>query len=129
MKENFVRGFITSKLLSQEAAKTAVADSEEFKTQLAEAKEQLLQKTFIVNKVKELATDEAVKQRYDEFAKEQSTKEEVRARHILVSTEEEAKAIAEELKKGGRAGKKKGSRRRSGGTRRSGVVEPGIRER
>ena len=101
VKENFVRGFITSKLLSQEAAKTAVADSEEFKTQLAEAKEQLLQKTFIVNKVKELATDEAVKQRYDEFAKEQSTKEEVKARHILVATEEEAKAIAEELKKGG----------------------------
>lgn len=100
IKENFINGFITSKLITLEVAKTSIADSADFKKQLAEAKEQLAQKTFIMNKVKELTTDAAIKQRYDQFAKEQSEKEEIKARHILVATEAEAKAIEEELKKG-----------------------------
>ena len=38
---------------------------------------------------------------YDDAIKQMAASEEVRARHILVATEDEAKAILAELKKGG----------------------------
>ena len=45
-------------------------------------------------------TDEAMHKVYDEAVKQMANEEEVHARHILVSTEDEAKAIEAELKKG-----------------------------
>jgi len=45
-------------------------------------------------------TDEALRQTYDEAVKSMSGQEEVRARHILVESEDEAKAILEQLKGG-----------------------------
>lgn len=100
VKDNFIRGYITSKLISQEAEKSNITQSEDFIKQLADAKEQLMQKLFVMQKVKELTTDEVLKARYDQFVQDQSSKEEVRARHILVATEEEAKAILVEIKNG-----------------------------
>ena len=49
---------------------------------------------------KAATTDEAMKKVYDEAAKQISGEQEVHARHILVETEDEAKAIKAELKKG-----------------------------
>jgi peptidyl-prolyl cis-trans isomerase C len=45
-------------------------------------------------------TDEAMREVYNDAVKSMSGQEEVRARHILVETEEEAKAILEQLKAG-----------------------------
>jgi peptidyl-prolyl cis-trans isomerase C len=45
-------------------------------------------------------TPEAMKKVYDEAVKQMGTEQEVRARHILVPTEEEAKAVLAEIKKG-----------------------------
>lgn len=101
VQENFIRGYVTSKLITEEAQKTGLENSGAFKEQLADMKEQLLQKLFILEKIKELAPETAVRERYDAFVKEQSQKEEIKARHILVSTEKEANEITEELKKGG----------------------------
>ena len=101
VRENFIKNIITVKLITEEATKANVTESDEYKELLAEAKEELQQKVFVLGKLKDLATDEAVQQRYEQFVKEQSEKEEVKARHILVATEDEAKAIAEEIKKGG----------------------------
>ena len=49
---------------------------------------------------KAATTDEAMKKVYEEASKQITGEMEVHARHILVETEDEAKAIAEELKKG-----------------------------
>jgi len=49
---------------------------------------------------KAATTDEAMKKVYDEAAKQIEGEQEVHARHILVETEDEAKAIEAELKKG-----------------------------
>ena len=45
-------------------------------------------------------TDDAMKKVYEEASKQITGEVEVRARHILVETEDEAKAVVEELKKG-----------------------------
>jgi peptidyl-prolyl cis-trans isomerase C len=45
-------------------------------------------------------TDEALHQTYDEAVRSMAGQEEVRARHILVESEDEAKAILEQLKGG-----------------------------
>ena len=45
-------------------------------------------------------TDEAMRQVYEEAVKSMGGQEEVRARHILVDSEEEAKAILEQIKNG-----------------------------
>jgi peptidyl-prolyl cis-trans isomerase C len=49
---------------------------------------------------KAATTDEAMKKVYEDASKQISGEQEVHARHILVETEEEAKAIEDELKKG-----------------------------
>src|ERR1700754_514813 len=49
---------------------------------------------------KTATTDEAMKKVYEEASKQITGEQEVHARHILVETEDEAKAIAAELKKG-----------------------------
>ena len=49
---------------------------------------------------KAAVTDEAMHKVYDEAVKTMSGEQEVHARHILVATEDEAKAIVAELKKG-----------------------------
>src|ERR1700733_12591710 len=45
-------------------------------------------------------TDEAMHKVYDEAVKQMANEQEVHARHILVTTEDEAKAVAAALKKG-----------------------------
>src|SRR5947209_450163 len=45
-------------------------------------------------------TDDAMKKVYEQASKEITGEQEVHARHILVETEDEAKAVEEELKKG-----------------------------
>ena len=49
---------------------------------------------------KAATTDEAMKKVYEDASKQITGEQEVHARHILVETEDEAKAIADELKKG-----------------------------
>ena len=50
--------------------------------------------------VKDNMTDDAVKARYDRFLKENPPLDEVRARHILVETEEQARAVIVRVGKG-----------------------------
>jgi peptidyl-prolyl cis-trans isomerase C len=57
--------------------------------------DELLQKTG-----KAALTDQALRDTYQEAVKQMGDEEEVRARHILVENEDEAKAIAADLKKG-----------------------------
>ena len=52
------------------------------------------------DEAKAALTDEAMRQVYEEAVKSMGGQEEVRARHILVETEDEAKAILEALKGG-----------------------------
>lgn len=89
------------RLLSEAAEKAKLGDNADVKKQLQAAREQVLQQAYLDRKVKEDVTEAKLKARYDELIKQQPQEEEVHARHILVSSEADAKAALEEVKKGG----------------------------
>jgi peptidyl-prolyl cis-trans isomerase C len=86
------------------AAKAAedkkVADQKEFKSRLTFIRNKLLMETLLQDVGKAAVTPEATKKVYDEASKQMGGEEEVHARHILVPTEDEAKAVLAEIKKG-----------------------------
>ena len=87
-------------MVTQAADKKNLADSPDFKRRLAFLRSKLLMGYELQQEAKTALTDEALKQTYDEAVKSMSGQEEVRARHILVEGEDEAKAILEQLKAG-----------------------------
>src|SRR6202034_2185833 len=68
--------------------------------QIALARNKVLMEAELQKAAEKAETDEALHKVYDEAIKERPPEEEVRARHILVATEEEAKAIEAQLKQG-----------------------------
>ncbi|NQW54515.1 MAG: peptidylprolyl isomerase [Rhodospirillales bacterium] len=91
---------IDSKLVVQEGKKTKTNDDPAFKKRMAFVEEQVLQDFWIQREIARLVTLEKIQQRYQERLKSMPPEEEVHARHILVATEDEAKALIAELKKG-----------------------------
>jgi peptidyl-prolyl cis-trans isomerase C len=62
--------------------------------------DRLLQEAYVNRAIEEAETEDRLRARYAAFVKEKVGKEEVRARHILVATEADAKTIIAELDKG-----------------------------
>ena len=87
-------------MVTQAADKKNLADNPDFKRRLAFLRSKLLMGYELQQEAKTALTDEALKQTYDEAVKSMSGQEEVRARHILVEGEDEAKAILDQLKGG-----------------------------
>jgi peptidyl-prolyl cis-trans isomerase C len=94
-------GYLTDvTLVAQAAEKQKIADTPEFKRREAFMRNKLLMSALLEAHSKAAATDEELHKVYDEQVKPMGAEEEVRARHILVETEDEAKAIAEQIKGG-----------------------------
>ena len=99
-KENVLSFLIDMKIVSKEAEDKKIADRDDFKTRLAFARNRLLMDNLLAVEGKAATTDENMKKVYEEAAKQISGEEEVHARHILVETEDQAKKVEEDLKKG-----------------------------
>ena len=91
---------IDSKLVVQEGKKTKTNEDPAFKKRMAFVEEQVLQDFWIQREISRLVTLEKIQAKYQERLKSMPPEEEVHARHILVATEDEAKAIIADLKKG-----------------------------
>ena len=91
---------IDSKLVVQEGRKNKVTEDPAFKKRMAFVEDQVLQDFWIQREIARKVTAEKLQERYEERLKSLPAEEEVHARHILVSTEDEAKALIAELKKG-----------------------------
>src|ERR1700742_3182086 len=98
--ENVLSFLIDMKIVSKAAEDKKVEDSEDFKKRLAFTRNRLLMDSLLASEGKAATTDDAMKKVYEEASKQISGEQEVHARHILVETEDDAKAIEEELKKG-----------------------------
>jgi peptidyl-prolyl cis-trans isomerase C len=99
-KENVLSFLIDMKIVAKAAEDKKIEDRDDFKKRLAFARNRLLMDNLLAVEGKAATTDEAMKKVYDDAAKQISGEQEVHARHILVETEDEAKAVEEELKKG-----------------------------
>ncbi len=91
---------IDSKLVVADGRKNKVADEAAFKKRMAFVEEQVIQDYWLQREIAKKVTSEKMQQRYEERLKNMPSEEEVHARHILVSTEDEAKALIADLKKG-----------------------------
>jgi peptidyl-prolyl cis-trans isomerase C len=100
-KREYLITFVGDMLLVAKAAEAKkMADSNEFKQKLAYARTKLLMETYLQSEAKAAVTDAELHKVYDEAIGQMKAEPEVHARHILVETEDEAKAVAAELKKG-----------------------------
>jgi peptidyl-prolyl cis-trans isomerase C len=91
---------VTGRLLAAAGRKAKLADDPEVKKRLADAQDRIIEDVYINRAVEAGVTDAKLHEQYEKFLKEQKPKEEVSARHILVATEDEAKAIIAQLDKG-----------------------------
>jgi peptidyl-prolyl cis-trans isomerase C len=87
-------------LMTQAPDAQKIADSADFKQQLEYTRKKLLMAKLLDTEAKKAATEDAMRKVYDDATKQMQPEEEVHARHILVESEDEAKAVREELQKG-----------------------------
>src|ERR1700720_1329357 len=99
-KENVLAFLIDMKIVAKAAEDKKVENNEDYKKRLAFTRNRLLMDSLLAVEGKAATTDEAMKKVYEEASKQITGEQEVHARHILVETEDEAKAVADELKKG-----------------------------
>ncbi len=91
---------VAREIFMQEARKRGLDASEDYKNQLELARQTILiRELFADFQKKNPVTDAEIQAEYDKFVKENGGKE-YRARHILVESEDQAKALIAEIKKG-----------------------------
>jgi peptidyl-prolyl cis-trans isomerase C len=91
---------IDLKLMSQAADEQGLRDDQLFKLRLEYLTDRALRRAFSKVAINDTITPEAIKAEYDKQVAAIPDEDEVHARHILVSTEDDAKAIKAELDAG-----------------------------
>ena len=99
-KDNVLAFLIDMKIVSKAAEDKKIENNDDFKKRLAFTRNRLLMDSLLASEGKAATTDDAMKKVYEEASKQITGEQEVRARHILVETEDEAKAVKAELDKG-----------------------------
>ena len=84
---------VQQRLLALEARRRGLHQSEEARRRLALAEERILGNVLVETVIDDAVTDETIQRIYEEQVRLIPLGEEVRARHILVQTQEEAVAI------------------------------------
>jgi peptidyl-prolyl cis-trans isomerase C len=95
-----IKQMIDQKLVAQAARQANLQNDPEVKARVAQLEERVLEQTLVGRAVSAEVTEAKVRARYDQVTKETPAQDEVRARHILTDTADQAKAVITELKKG-----------------------------
>jgi len=96
-KPFLLRVLIDMKVMAQAGAAAGMADTPLFQQRLEYLKDRSLRRAYFAEQIAAGVTEEAVRAEYDKFVADFTPAPEIRASHILVPTEEEAKAIKAEL--------------------------------
>jgi peptidyl-prolyl cis-trans isomerase C len=99
-KDNVLGFLIDLQIVAKAAEDKKIENTDDFKKRLTFTRKRLMMDSLLAAEGKAATTEEAMKKVYEEAAKQITGEVEVRARHILVETEDEAKAVIDELKKG-----------------------------
>ena len=91
---------IDMKLVARKAAAEKMAEDPEFTRRLSYMRERALMETLFGRLSKDAVTDAALREIYDQAAKAQKSEPEVKARHILVPTEAEARIALKRVRDG-----------------------------
>ncbi len=100
-REAYVLDYLIDlRLVARKAAAEKMGESADAARRLAYYRDKVMMETLLGKVAKDGATDAAMKQVYDDAAAKQTSEEEISARHILVPTEDEAKAALKRVKGG-----------------------------
>lgn len=88
---------VNSKLALQAANKENIKQSPEFAEQLKAMEDDLARQMYLDKRVEQSVTDEEVQKIYNEYVAKFEPQKEVKAKHILVDTEEQAKEVIAKL--------------------------------
>ncbi|MDH3230733.1 MAG: peptidylprolyl isomerase [Alphaproteobacteria bacterium] len=91
---------IDEKLLGIAAAKAIPPDDAEVKEQMDRLRERVTMQVYFSRQLDEKVTEERIREGYGQFLKDNPPTEELHARHILLETEEKAKAVLSEIQGG-----------------------------
>ncbi|HTR45414.1 MAG TPA: peptidylprolyl isomerase [Thermodesulfovibrionales bacterium] len=100
--EKFVGELVKKEILFLEARKKGLEDNAEYKKKVEDFKKLTLISMLLEKEIEEKTkvSEKDVKEYYDAHKGEFAANSQIRASHILVKTEDEAKKIADQLKKG-----------------------------
>jgi peptidyl-prolyl cis-trans isomerase C len=99
-KKVLLQYVIENELMAGAGQKDNLDKTESFPSRLAYHQRRALRDAFFDAKISDAVTEAEAKKIFDEKIGQLNPEQEIRARHILVASEEEAKEIAERLKKG-----------------------------
>jgi peptidyl-prolyl cis-trans isomerase C len=99
-RDEIINYLVDLKLGAKAATDAKIAEGPEFAARLAYYREKVLLDEYLTRESRKAATPEAARKLFDDTTKAMAPEEEVRARHILVEDEAQAKAAAARLKKG-----------------------------
>lgn len=99
-KPFLLRVMIDMKVMAKAGADAGMAETPLFQQRLDYLKDRSLRRAYFADKIAADVTEEAVRAEYDKFVADFKPQEEIHASHILVATEEEAKAIKAQLDDG-----------------------------
>jgi peptidyl-prolyl cis-trans isomerase C len=91
---------VDSTLVAKAGRDAKLAADPEVKQRVAKLEDRVIQQVYLERLVDKAATDDKLKAKYDATIKNTPGKAEVHARHILLPTEDEAKAVIVQLDKG-----------------------------
>jgi peptidyl-prolyl cis-trans isomerase C len=91
---------ITNELILDQAKKQKLENDPKVKEAFVEAQNNILRRAWVAKKIETDITEPQVKAKYDELLKTAQPEEQVHARHILVDSEDAAKAVLADLKAG-----------------------------
>lgn len=99
-RDEVINYLVDLKLGAKAAADAKIGDTPDFAARLAYYREKVLLDQYLTNEGKKAVTEDAARKLYEDTTKAMTPDEEAHARHILVETEDQAKAVVARLKKG-----------------------------
>lgn len=97
-QEGYLITYLTDlELLAQAAREAGIADEDSFRKRMEYVEKRNLMEAFLARRGTDAVTEEAAQALYDEVIDQVPEEQRVHARHILVETEDEAKAIREQI--------------------------------
>lgn len=98
--EPLLNQLIRSKIIAQKARDAKLQETEEHKRRLAMIEDRLLEEAYLRDAIEKKLTEDALRARYKDSISKFEAAEEIRARHILVKSKEEAEAVIKEIEGG-----------------------------
>ncbi|MDG2284159.1 MAG: peptidylprolyl isomerase [Alphaproteobacteria bacterium] len=92
---------IDARLVAAAGYAAGYADNEEVKNRLKAAESQIISEIYLTDAVGKRITEDALREEYERRKAKMTGGDQIKARHILLESEEDARAVIEELNKGG----------------------------